>query len=97
MSTPSENDTGTDDEPILRVECYAGHRADTEPRRLHIGQREILVTGIIDRWQDPHHRYFKLRGDDGGIYIVRHDAGEDIWELTMFDSGRLPATRLSST
>ena len=39
MKQPSEKDAGTEDEPILRVECYAGHRADTEPRRLHIGER----------------------------------------------------------
>jgi len=94
MSTPSENDTGTDDEPILRVECYTGHRADTEPRRLHIGRCEILVTGIIDRWQDPHLRYFKLRGDDGGIYLVRHDSIEDRWAMPLLDSGRRAETPL---
>jgi phosphohistidine phosphatase SixA len=37
MSEPSEKDTGTKDSPFLRVECYAGYRADSEPRRLHIG------------------------------------------------------------
>ena len=73
MSEPLEKDAGTDDETALRIECYAGHRADTEPRRLHIGQREVAVTEIIDRWLDPRHRYFKLRGDDGGIYLLHHD------------------------
>ncbi len=34
---------------------------------------------------------------DGGIYLVRHDTLEDRWELTMFDSGALNETRLSST
>ena len=34
MSEPSEKDTRTDDGPFLRVECYSGHRADTESRRL---------------------------------------------------------------
>jgi hypothetical protein len=71
MSDRSETDPVADDSPLLRVECYAGHRAETEPRRLHIGGRAVAVTEVIDRWLDPHHRYFKVRGDDGGIYLVR--------------------------
>jgi hypothetical protein len=30
------------------------------------------------------HRCFKLRGDDGAVYLVRHDEAADRWELTMF-------------
>lgn len=81
----------------IRVECYAGHRAEESPRRFFIGQREINVTEIIDRWLDPAYGYFKLRGDDGGIYILRHDQRSDTWEMTMFDSGTREETRLSST
>ena len=97
MSDCSEIDPVADDSPLLRVECYAGHRADTEPRRLFIGGREVAVTEVIDRWLDPLHRYFKLRGDDGGVYLVRQDTLSDQWELTLFDSGRRDETRLSST
>ena len=97
MSDPSEIDAGAQDGPVLRIECYAGHRADAEPLRLHIGRREIAVTEIVDRWLDPRHRYFKLRGDDGGIYLLRHDTMADSWEMTLYDSGRLEDTRLSST
>ena len=81
----------------IGVECYAGYRGEQTPQRLSIGERRVEVIEVLDRWLAPTHRYFKLRGDDGGIYIVRHDVGGDIWELTMFDSGRLSATRLSST
>jgi hypothetical protein len=35
MSKPQTGET-----PFIRVESYAGHRADTEPRRLFIGARE---------------------------------------------------------
>ena len=97
MNEPLEKNAGKDDETALRVECYAGHRGDAEPRRLHIGRREVLVTEIIDRWLDPRHRYFKLRGDDGGIYLLRQDTDEDRWEMTLYDSGRRDDTRLSST
>ena len=83
--------------PFIRVESYAGHRAETEPRRLFIGAREVAVTEVIDRWLDAQHRYFKLRGDDGGIYLIRQDTLSDQWDLTLFDSGQRAETRLSST
>ena len=37
MSAPSETDTDAEDAPFFRVECDAGHRADADPRCLHIG------------------------------------------------------------
>ena len=83
--------------PYLRVECYAGHRADSEPRAFHLGTRRVVVDEILDRWLDPQHRYFKLRGDDGGIYLLRHDTAGDLWALILFDSGHRDDTRLSST
>jgi len=81
----------------LRVECYAGHRADEEPRRLFVGDRPVAVVEVLDRWLSPGHRYFKLRGDDGALYIVRHDVDQRLWELTLFDRGDSAARRLSST
>jgi len=90
---------GPDEEKpaAIRVECYAGHRADVAPVRFFIGQRAIEVSEIIDRWLDPVHSYFKLRGEDGGIYILRHDQMADTWEMILFDSGTRLETRLSST
>jgi hypothetical protein len=81
----------------LRVECYAGHRADEAPLRFHIGSRAVEVREILDRWLDPAHSYFKVRGGDDGIYILRHDQATDNWEMTLFDSGTRQETRLSST
>ena len=71
----------------IRVDCYAGYRAEESPRRFFIGQREVNVTEIIDRWLDPTHSYFKLRCDDGVIYILRHNMADQTWALTMVDSG----------
>lgn len=81
----------------VRVECHAGYRAEESPRHFYLGTRAIEVTEILDRWLDPEYRYFKLRGDDGGIYILRHDQTTDRWEMTLFDSGTRMDTRLSST
>ncbi len=69
----------------IRVECHAGYRAQELPQRLFLGLRQVAVMEIVDRWLDPEHRYFKMRGDDGGQYIIRNDVQGDHWELTLFD------------
>lgn len=71
----------------IRVECHAGHRVEEEPRAFWLGERRVEVAGIVDRWLSPEHRYFKVRADDGGTYILRHDTAADRWELTMFERG----------
>ncbi len=70
---------------IIRVECYAGYRGEETPRRFFIGERRVEAARVIDRWLAPDHRYFKVEGDDGAIYILRHDVSSGYWELTMFD------------
>jgi len=72
----------------IQVECYAGHRGEQTPRAITLGDRRIVVTGVLDQWLAPDHRYFKLRGDDGDIYLVRHDVASQEWELTMFERGQ---------
>lgn len=70
---------------IIPVECYAGHRGEETPRCLFLGDRRVEVLAIADRWLAPDHRYFKVEGDDGGTYILRHDVASGRWEMTMFD------------
>lgn len=86
-----------EDAGTLRVECYSGYRGEEIPRCFFLGERGIQVAEVIDRWLDPEHRYFKVRGDDGGVYILRHDVSGRDWEMTLYDSGTRDETRLSST
>jgi hypothetical protein len=95
--TMSRHQDSANESTAIRVECYAGYRADENPRRFFIGKREVNVTEIIDRWLEPTYGYFKVRGEDGGIYILRHDLNNETWEMTLFDSGTRDETRLSST
>lgn len=73
----------------LRVECYAGYRGEETPRRFWLGKNRIEIREVIDRWIGPDHRYFKVLGDDGSIYILRFDAESWAWELTLFNSEKL--------
>ncbi len=66
------------------MECYAGHRGEQTPRTILLGDRRIEVSAVLDQWLAPDHRYFKLQGDDGDVYLIRHDVRADRWELTMF-------------
>ena len=81
----------------MKVECYNGYSGEETPRRFFLGKRAIDVAEVLDRWIEPTHRYFKLRGNDGGIYILRYSTSEDAWELTLFDNGSRDGSRLSST
>jgi hypothetical protein len=81
----------------IRAECYAGYRGEETPRRFFLRERQVEIADVLDRWLAPDHRYFKVRGDDGGLYVIRHDVSSNRWELKMFDSGKRGETRLSST
>jgi hypothetical protein len=75
---------------VVRVECYAGHRGEETPRAVMMGERRVAVREILDQWLAPDHRYFKFRGDDGDLYLVRHDVPAGRWELTMFKAAGQP-------
>lgn len=71
----------------IDVECHAGYRGEETPRRFRLGDRRVEVVAVLDQWLAPDHRYFKVRGDDGDVYILRHDSVRHVWELTMFQRG----------
>ena len=68
----------------IRVECYAGYRGEETPLRFRTGGAWIGIEQELDRWLSPDHRYFKVLGNDGVIYILRHDSQRWIWELILF-------------
>ena len=71
----------------IRVDCYEGYRSEESPRRFYLNERQVEVVEILDRWLAPDYRYFKVKGDDGAVYIIRHDVIRSQWELTLYDGG----------
>ncbi|MGA2268486.1 MAG: hypothetical protein ABSH44_08465 [Bryobacteraceae bacterium] len=69
---------------ILRVECYSGFKADERPLRFQLGERWLEVEEVLDRWYDPHAIYFRVRANDGSLYILRHSEPDDVWTLEAF-------------
>ena len=68
----------------IKVECYAGYRGEETPRVIGFESGKIEVKKVLDRWLDPDYRYFKILGDDQGIYIVRNDTNTGVWGLTFY-------------
>lgn len=85
------------DKLTIRVECNAGYQGEETPRRFFMGAKCIEIEEVIDRWLAPEHCYFKVRGRENDIYILRHDELAHRWELTMFQSGKYDGSPLSST
>ena len=74
----------------VRVECYAGGKADERPLRFQLGDRVFLVEAVVDRWYGPDDAYFKVRADDGNLYILRQNTStaERDWSLESFRQQR---------
>ncbi len=69
---------------ILRVQCYAGRKADERPVQFQLGERRYAVVEILDQWYGPNETFYKVRADDGNLYILRHDDMPDEWRLESF-------------
>jgi hypothetical protein len=74
----------------IAVDCYAGYRGEEIPRRIRFKSRTVAVQAVLDRWLSPDYRYFKIKGADGDLYIIRHDCQKDFWELTFYRAADTP-------
>ena len=68
----------------IQVNCYAGYRGEETPRAIILANHKVEVIEVVDRWLAPDHRYFKVLGDDGATYIIRHDTLSGTWELVFY-------------
>lgn len=74
---------------LVRVEVQC-QKAEERPLRFAVNNREYLVDEVLDHWYGPEHTFFKLRADDGNVYILRHQtsAAHADWELVSFRQNR---------
>ncbi len=70
----------------LRVECYSGRKADERPVRFWLEGRLYQVEAVQDQWYDPENIFYKVRADDGNLYILRRRTStpEGTWDLVSF-------------
>ena len=67
----------------IHVECPT-ERAAEGPRRFVLGEHTIEVEDLLDRWYGDDADYFRVRGEDGHLYVLKHFRVADRWELTSF-------------
>jgi hypothetical protein len=72
----------------MRVECYAGYRADERPLRFVLRGHEYQVSELDGRWFSPGASFFRVLAHDGNYYVLRHDEVQDSWTLDGFRAGR---------
>lgn len=79
------NDADKTSDPIfISVESSEGFDSEKTPQRFTVWGHKRTVVEELDRWFAADSRYFKVRADDGAVYILRNDTVDGLWELTLF-------------
>jgi hypothetical protein len=71
-------------EQIVRVESYAGYKADERPRYIVFEAQSLEIAEVEDRWYSPGATYFRVLAENGDRYVLRHDDAQDVWSLTAY-------------
>ena len=70
----------------LQVHCRQDG-AELIPLRFGRSGGEHEVAEILDRWPGEDHLYFKVRTTGDDLYILRYDATQQAWEISVFREG----------
>ena len=67
----------------VSVQCYAGYKGEQEPQRFLLAEGWLEVEEILNQWQEPAAAVFRVRADDGKIYVLHHrqEHPEDEWAV----------------
>jgi hypothetical protein len=70
----------------LSVECYSGRKADERPVRFWLEGKQYHVDAVLDQWYDPQGIFYKVRANDGNVYMIRRQTStpEGTWDLVSF-------------
>lgn len=75
---------------LIEVRCHSGYKADEYPKSFIWYEKEFEIIEIMDRWYQgdrnpevPTADYFKVKVNDGTIFLIKHDLAEDIWSLVI--------------
>lgn len=78
----------------VTVHCYAGYRAEEQPRSFIRDEEKHVIIELLECWIDPEYRYFKVMDEDNRHYLLRYHTKSDSWELDLDKSKLIPdATR----
>jgi hypothetical protein len=71
----------------VEVKCYSGFKANERPLSFTLNERELSVMDIEGSWFEEDERSserricFRVRADDGDLYLLSYDENACSWEL----------------
>jgi hypothetical protein len=71
-------------EKIIRVESYAGYKADERPMRMLLGGQMVGIAAVEDTWYSPGSIYFRVLLYNGERYVLRREQAQDLWTIEAF-------------
>jgi hypothetical protein len=71
---------------MIRVEAYAGYKADERPLAFYLGESRYEVEEVLDRWYGSRASWFKVRASDGSTYILKLAHKDSTWTLESFSA-----------
>jgi hypothetical protein len=81
-----------DFEPV-QVECYSGYKANERPMAFTFRNQRRKILEILDQWYEggiePEAavvNYFKVKADDGTVFLLRYAADSDTWGACGYES-----------
>ena len=74
----------------IEVVCYSGYKGDECPVRFGLSGQGYVVEELLDQWYGPQDVFFKVRANDGNVYILRRRSSvpEGEWSLESFRGTR---------
>jgi len=68
----------------MRIQVEFAERAGDGLRRFVLGDQTIEIDDLLDRWYGSDADYFRVRGRDGHLYVLKHLREQGEWELSSF-------------
>jgi hypothetical protein len=56
------------------VVFYSGYKGDERPVRFRLSGQEYFVEELLDQWYGPQDVFFKVRANDGNVYLRRRSS-----------------------
>jgi hypothetical protein len=69
----------------MRIRVDGRHGSESAvPSRFVLGDHTVEIDDLLDRWYGEAFDYFRVRGRDGHLYVLKHVHDDGRWELSSF-------------
>ncbi|HIF02268.1 MAG TPA: hypothetical protein EYQ84_02680 [Nitrospinaceae bacterium] len=74
---------------MVKVEFGQEFQTRESPIAFQVFGRRYGVKKIVDQWFGVGETYFKVEADDNNIYLLKHEEGQDYWDLIFYQNPAL--------